>query len=105
MPEETVHATGTEPFWNALVSGGDMQYSQPDDPDGQTVAVSRFAGRGGVSFSGRLQDQDLVLAVTDARCTDGMSERSYPFTATLRIGDVLQSGCAWTQRRPYTGGE
>lgn len=99
--EEQVHFTGTEPFWGGKVAGSALTYSTPENPNGETVNVSRFAGRGGLSFSGTLAGQEMTLAVTPGACSDGMSNRSYPFRATLRIGSELRNGCAWTDRKPY----
>jgi uncharacterized membrane protein len=102
-PDETVHFTGTEPFWGGQVSGATLTYATPDDPEGETIAVSRFAGRGGLSFAGTLDGQDLVLALTPGKCSDGMSERSYPFTVTLQIAGEQRNGCAWSDKQPFSG--
>lgn len=102
-PAEMVRFTGTEPFWGGQVSGTALTYSTPDDPDGAEIAVTRFAGRGGVSWSGTHQGGRLVLAVTPGECSDGMSDRTYPFVATLEVGGEQRSGCAWTDRQPFTG--
>ena len=47
---------------------------------------SRFAGRGGLSYSGTIDGRSFDMAVTPAECSDGMSDRTYPFVVTLRIG-------------------
>lgn len=100
---ETVHLTGTEPFWGGEVTGGALTYETPENPDGRDIRVEPFAGRGGISWSGSLDGMPLDLAVTPLACSDGMSGRTYPFTATLQLGDDTRSGCAWTDRRPFTG--
>jgi uncharacterized membrane protein len=100
---ETVHFTGTEPFWGGEVSGETLTYETPDNQVGRMVAVSRFAGRNGLSFSGELDDMPFVLAVTPGQCSDGMSDRSYPFTATLQVDGQQRNGCAWTDKQPYRG--
>jgi uncharacterized membrane protein len=105
--DETVQFTGTEPFWGGKVSGTSLTYSTPDNPDGATIPVERFAGRGGVSWSGTWQDKPFRLAVTEGKCSDGMSDRTYPFTVTLEVLGEQRQGCAWTERRgfnPPTGG-
>jgi uncharacterized membrane protein len=102
---ETVHFTGTEPFWGGDVAGGSLTYTTPDDPEGTTIAVERFAGRGGLSFGGSLEGADFEMAVTPLECSDGMSDRTYPFTVTLKIGDDLRNGCGWTERQPFAGPE
>lgn len=100
---DVVHFTGTEPFWGGQVLGGSLTYSTPDNPDGTTIAVSRFAGRHGLSFSGDLDGMPFVLAITPGQCSDGMSDRSYPFTVTLQVKGEQRDGCAWTDGQPFTG--
>nr|WP_166177376.1 hypothetical protein [Altererythrobacter segetis] len=101
--DEKVHFTGTEPFWGGEVSTGVLTYTTPENQAGETVAVDRFDGRNGISFSGELADMPFVLAVTPGRCSDGMSDRSYPFTVTLQVKGEQRNGCAWTDRQPFTG--
>jgi uncharacterized membrane protein len=101
--DETVQFTGTEPFWGGSVSGTELTYSTPENPDGDPVTVTRFAGRGGVSWSGTFQERPFRLAVTEGKCSDGMSDRTYPFTATLEVLGEQRRGCAWTMRRSFTG--
>ena len=103
--EEVIHLTGTEPFWGGEVVGQSLTYTTPEIQDGQIVPVERFAGRGGVSFSGELEGEDLDLMVTPGACSDGMSDRTYPLTATLLIGDEQRNGCAWTDAQPFEGPE
>lgn len=101
--EESVRFTGTEPFWGGKVTGTALTYSTPENQDGADIAVTRFAGRGGVSWSGMYQAAKFVLAVTPGQCSDGMSDRTYPFVATLEVAGEQRSGCAWTERQSFTG--
>lgn len=102
---EVVRLVGTEPFWGGQVAGTSLTYTTPEDPDGRAIAVERFAGRGGVSFSGALDGAALELTVTALACSDGMSDRSYPFTVTLKLGDDVRNGCGWSERQPFEGPE
>ncbi|HEY6813936.1 MAG TPA: hypothetical protein VI168_00220 [Croceibacterium sp.] len=102
-PDETLRFTGTEPFWGGEVTGASLTYTTPEDQDGTAIAVERFAGRGGLSFSGRLADAGFEMTVTPLGCSDGMSDRTYPFTVTLKIGDDLRNGCGWSEREPFQG--
>lgn len=97
-PGETIRALGTEPFWAVTVTGGVARYSDPETPDGRPVEVRRFAGNSGLGFSGTLDGASFDLLVTAGTCSDGMSDRRYPFTATLRLGDRTVEGCASTDR-------
>lgn len=102
-PDETLHFTGTEPFWGGTVAGTALTYTTPEDPAGQRIAVSRFAGRGGLSFSGTLASKDLTMVFTPGTCSDGMSDRHYPFVVTLRLGQATRNGCGWSPAHPYAG--
>ena len=100
---EVVHFTGTEPFWGGQVSGQVLTYTTPENQTGDMIAVDRFAGRNGISFSGEFADTPFVMAVTPGKCSDGMSDRSYPFTVTLQVKGELRKGCAWTDKQAFTG--
>lgn len=100
---ETVNFTGTEPFWGGEVRGDTLTYSTPEDIEGTQIAVSRFAGLGGVSWSGELDGQPFDLSLTEGECSDGMSDRTYPFVATLSVRGETRRGCAWSEARPFEG--
>ena len=95
--------TGTEPFWGATITDGKLTWSTPENIDGVTVPVERFAGRGGLSFSGEIEGSSLDVAVTPGDCSDGMSDRTYPFTATVQIGSTQYNGCAWREGEDELG--
>jgi len=101
--DEVLRFTGTEPFWGGEVAGRTLSYSTPEDQDGEVIMVERFAGRGGLSYSGLLRGAAFEMAVTPARCSDGMSDRTYPLAVTLRIGEETRTGCAWSERHPFEG--
>lgn len=103
--EEVLRFTGTEPFWGGEAMGAKLTYTTPENPQGTHIAVSRFAGNNGLSLSGKLGGQGFDMAVTQAPCSDGMSDRTYPFTVSLRIGGEERSGCAWTDKRPFSGAQ
>lgn len=100
---ETIRLAGTEPFWGGTVSQGSFVYSTPENQAGETIAVKRFAGNSGLSFSGQWAGRPLDLMVSRGSCSDGMSDRTYPYTATLRLDEDQRSGCAWTDRQPFAG--
>ncbi|MCB2065940.1 MAG: hypothetical protein KDE15_04775 [Erythrobacter sp.] len=93
--DEVIRFAGTEPFWGGQVAGTSLTYTAPDNLDGSVITVERFAGRGGLSFSGRLDGRTFDLAITPGDCTDGMSDRTYPLVATLQLGSEQRNGCAW----------
>ncbi|MFD2580695.1 COG3650 family protein [Novosphingobium colocasiae] len=100
---ETVFLSGTEPFWSGKVEGNMLTYTTPEKPDGVQIPIERFAGRGGLSFGGELEGKHLTIALGPDDCSDGMSDRHYPFAATLQLGDETRMGCGWTTAHPATG--
>ena len=100
--EETIYFTGTEPFWGGEIAGGKALYTTPENQDGSRFEVQRFAGNNGLSFTGSMDGRAFDLMVTPGDCSDNMSDRSYPFVATLEIGGEQLSGCAWTNRQGFT---
>ena len=95
--------SGTEPFWSASLSG--TQEGSWRDPE--TGATTRVAITGAVGASGRVgwpaaltlsgDGFTGVLVATPTECSDGMSDRAYPWTATLldqtTAGGRLFEGC------------
>lgn len=104
-PGDTLRFTGTEPFWGGEATGTALLYTTPEKPEGETVTVKRFAGRGGMSLSGELGGQPFDMAVAMGECSDGMSDRTYPFAVTLSVKGEMRSGCAWTEKHPFSGDE
>ena len=100
---ETIYLTGTEPFWGGEIAGKKARYSTPENQDGTRFDVERFAGNNGLAFTGMVEGSNFDLTVTPGECSDGMSDRTYPFTATLSIGGEQRNGCAWTDRQDFTG--
>lgn len=102
---EVLHFTGTEPFWGGSVTGATLTYETPENPKGTAIAVRRFAGNNGLAFTGTLGGNSFDMAVAEAKCGDGMSDRTYPFMVSLRLGGELRNGCGWTDARRFTGPE
>lgn len=105
---ETVRLTGNEPFWGMEIlaeTDGEhtARYSTPDNIEGTAFKVVRFAGNNGVGFSGELDGDAVQIAITPGDCGDGMSDRTYPFAATVALGDATLFGCAYTDSQPFTG--
>lgn len=100
---------GTEPFWSIDIApdgeGFAARYTSPENLNGSQFAVSRFAGNNGIGFNGSLNGQDVQIALTPGQCSDGMSDRAYPYTATVAFGDAVLYGCGHTSDQPFTGDE
>jgi uncharacterized membrane protein len=102
-PEEIVTLTGTEPFWNLRVEGGEGVWTTPDNQPGTRLTLRRFAGNNGLGFTGTLDGKPFAATLTPGTCGDGMSDRRYPFVATIALGGATFEGCGYTTSQPFTG--
>jgi uncharacterized membrane protein len=100
---EVITLTGTEPFWGVRIDGGQANYANPDHPEGYDFAVSRFAGNNGLGFSGMMEGLSVTITLTPGQCSDGMSDRNYPYVATIALGEETLRGCGYTTGQPFTG--
>jgi uncharacterized membrane protein len=94
--KQRFRATGTEPFWAAEVQGRCVTYSTPDDRQGMRIWTRVADGPDGPVWNGELNGRQFQLYVTpSAGCSNGMSDRRYPFDAVLRVGGETRRGCAY----------
>lgn len=103
--QETFHFTGTEPFWGGSVTGKTLTWTTPENLEGEAIPVQRFTGNNGLAYTGELAAKTFDMAVTHAPCSDGMSDRTYPFTVTVQISGEVRRGCGWTKAKPFEGAE
>lgn len=89
-----LRALGTEPFWNAQIDGEALTYTTPEDQKGRRATLVRRDQANGAEFSGKLGGAAIHVEVTKRTCSDGMSDRNYPFTVLLTVGSDRREGCA-----------
>jgi uncharacterized membrane protein len=102
-PGEVITLAGTEPFWSIQIEGEKASYSNPEHPEGLAFSVARFAGNNGLGLTGTLFDEPLTITLTPGQCSDGMSDRAFPYVATVALGEEILRGCAYTDKQPYKG--
>ena len=101
-----VRALGTEPFWSVELTGTEMVYSAPEPPELRapqprplvqgTTATWETETADGTAFR-------VTLVATE--CSDGMSDRTYPLTAMVKVGERELTGCAASSAAIMSGGE
>jgi len=101
--EEVVTMVGTEPFWNLTLEGEIGVWTTPENQTGTSFGVTRFAGNNGLGFSGTLDGKELTATLTPGECSDGMSDRIFPFVATIALGGEALKGCGYTDSQPFSG--
>ena len=87
---------GTEPFWAVTTDGRCATYSHPDDQEGTRV-WTRYSGpnNGLGTWSGALGGDQFELTVREEPgCSDGMSDKRYPYAAELNVHGEQLRGCA-----------
>ena len=102
-PSEVVTMMGTEPFWTLRIEDDAAVWMTPDSPGGTRFAVSRFAGNNGLGFSGTLDGEPFTATLTPGECSDGMSNRRFPFVATIALGQDILEGCGQSTGQPLSG--
>ncbi len=88
-------ARGNEPFWRADVKGTTITITRPEPPE--VVATNAALGTSGATgtWTAQAGTTPVVLVVSKAPCSDGMSDLKYDYTAELREGDAVFKGCAF----------
>lgn len=84
---------GTEPFWRLDIKGGALSLTRPDDPTVSTGKATLQAASGAATWSAVAGDEAMTVALTAKRCSDGMSDRTYPYAAEVKLGDLVLRGC------------
>jgi len=101
-----VRALGTEPFWSVELTGTEMVYTSPDPPEQRArqpepVVQGTTATYEGETAAGSAMRVTLIAT----ECSDGMSDRIYPLTAIVKLGDLDLTGCAASTAAMMTAGE
>ncbi|MBB3989558.1 COG3650 family protein [Croceicoccus naphthovorans] len=90
-------ALGTEPFWSVHVSEDSLRYMTPENPDGVQVPMTREQSAQDESIvSGEIEGKPIKMRARVEECSDGMSDRLYPYTVTVTFGEQELRGCART---------
>ena len=103
---QPLRALGTEPFWSVEITKDAMVYTGVDR-DEQRAGNPQPVVQGTTAVYTAATDDGTAMVVTliATECSDGMSDRTYPFTATLLSGNGQRQGCGWTDSQPFTGPE
>lgn len=96
LADPPLEAVGTEPFWAARIEGRCVTYAHPEDQDGTRVWTAyRRAPGGGGTWEGALGGTRFVLhARPRPGCSDGISDRLYPYAVSLIVHGAPRTGCA-----------
>ncbi|HEX8660276.1 MAG TPA: hypothetical protein VF686_00310 [Brevundimonas sp.] len=101
-----VRALGTEPFWSVELTGTEMVYTTPEPPE-QRAPQPRPVVQGTTAmFEGKTAaGTALSVTLVATECSDGMSDRTYPLTAIVKVGETSLNGCAASSAAIMSTGE
>jgi len=95
--------SGTEPFWSLRVDGGQAVFSRPGESgiERSRWQADEFQGSYDFSLGVRLEDEAsqstswaIIRWHPQQACSDGMSDKLYPFDITLITPDrKVLNGC------------
>ena len=88
-------AIGTEPFWGLSISGDELRFSTPDNPEGlRFPATTARRDADTLLWSGSADGTVLEARIWPGECSDNMSDSVHTHTAHVRIGGSTYEGCA-----------
>lgn len=90
-----VRALGTEPFWSLELNGTDMIYTSPEPGELRAPQPAAVVQGTVAMFEAETADgQPMRVTLTATECSDGMSDRTYPLTTIVELGERTLTGCA-----------
>ena len=88
-PPPPYHALGTEPFWNLLIDPHHLTFVQPD-----AQPITQPTPRVIIGIAGEIyQTPRIHVNTVHMKCSDGMSDRSYPDRVQVTVDGRQFSGC------------
>lgn len=87
---------GTEPFWSVVIteSTKSTALTRPDAAPVTGGLPERNATVDGANFTAKAPDGDMAITLKKAACSDGMSDRAYPYEAEVNWQGQALKGCA-----------
>lgn len=92
---DRLRALGTEPFWALDIDRGAIAYSTAEQPTPVAGRAARSAAGRVLTLAGTLAGKPVTARLIPATCSDGMSDRVYPYAVTIQLGGETLNGCAY----------
>ena len=98
---EEFRVVGTEPFWGMSVSKRGIVYSTPDSKPRSFPYTAPINAQGRPAdlvrvyrLQGKPNTNNVLVINKVATCSDSMSDKQYPYSATLILDNTVREGCA-----------
>lgn len=96
QPQADYRASGTEPFWSLTIGARTMRFEAPGRRT-VTVATPRVIH----GFAGEIwRTRRIDVNTVHRPCSDGMSDRRYPDTVTVKVDGRSYQGCGGDVSEP-----
>lgn len=92
-----IDLTGTEPFWAMKIRRDGLALEGVDRPKLVAPNPGPASSQTRATWDAPVAGGALKVALEALNCSDGMSDRTYPYTATVVIGDETLKGCGAPQ--------
>ena len=98
QPAQIYRALGTEPFWSLTLDGREMVFTQANAPG---VRVVQPQPRPIFGFAGEIYRSPRInVNIVHGKCSDGMSDRTYPDSVQLGVDGRSFEGCGGEPIKP-----
>ena len=90
-----IRAHGTEPFWALDLDTAGLRFTTPDDQRGiQFPPTAPRVSGDTTAWSGETERAAFDVKIWPQLCSDGMSDRGYPYRVRVRVDTTTYRGCA-----------
>jgi uncharacterized membrane protein len=86
---------GTEPFWGVVIAGPSnaTTFTRPDHAAVSAGLPDRIGTKDGAKLTATAAEGKLEMTLTKKDCSDGMSDRTYPYEAEVVWQGETLKGC------------
>jgi uncharacterized membrane protein len=103
---QPVRVLGNEPFWAVEMTGTEMIYTASEPPERRAPQPGPVVRGTTANYETETADgTPLRVTLVATECSDGMSDRTYPLTAMVKVGDLNLTGCAASSAAVMSTGE
>jgi len=103
---QPVRVGGNEPFWTVEITGTELIYSGVDRPEQRAPSPTPLVQGTVATYEATTAiGTSLNITLTATTCSDGMSDRTYPLSAIVKVGEETLTGCAASSAAYATAGE
>jgi uncharacterized membrane protein len=93
--EPAFRLLGNEPFWNLTIDSTGIRFRTPEDTAGLRFGFTHAVMVGDSLRWNSVGDAGMIEAVVAAaECSDGMSDKVWPYRSRVTIGAQRYTGCA-----------